>query len=347
MSWQLRETVAVPSGVSAVSFGADDTVIAGSEDGSLRWYTLPSTKVVKAIKALGEEIASIAYQPPKKSEQGSIWVASGRRVLSFPSDTSKMISTIQDAVVVVDIGEDDDDILNELSISENGKYLAFSSDSGAVGIMDLSSRLVTRMKSRHTTVCGSVKFIPDRPSEIVSGGFDSAILHFDIGQGSILSQRDITAPPPSGGISLSPPFVLSLSVGPSGLFVVSTADGRAWVGGGGEKRSDRKKKRPRRWEGLKEDDGLWLQVADGPIVGAAFTHDDRFLTCSLLGSLAEYTLSRGADGKLRAEQRWSASTQSLEKVNAIAGSQSRVAVAGFGKDGKGVIEIWHTVQDMQ
>ena len=75
------------------------------------------------------------------------------------------------------------------------------------------------------------------------------------------------APPPSEGISLSPPFVLSLSVSPSGLFVAGTADGRTWVGGGGEKRSDGKKKRSRKWEGLREDDGLWLQVADGPIVG--------------------------------------------------------------------------------
>ena len=36
-----------------------------------------------------------------------------------------------------------------------------------------------------------MKCIPDRPSEIVSGGYDSAILHFDIGQGSILSRFDI------------------------------------------------------------------------------------------------------------------------------------------------------------
>lgn len=37
-----------------------------------------------------------------------------------------------------------------------------------------------------------MKFIPDRPSEIVSGGYDSAVLHFDIGQGNILSRYDIS-----------------------------------------------------------------------------------------------------------------------------------------------------------
>ena len=77
---------------------------------------------------------------------------------------------------------------------------------------------------------------------------------------------------------------------------------------------------------------------------SAFTHNDRFLTCSLLGTLAEYILSRDADGKLQADQSWSASTRGLEKVNAMTASQTQVAVAGFGKDGKGVIEIWHTAQ---
>ena len=68
------------------------------------------------------------------------------------------------------------------------------------------------------------------------------------------------------------------------------------------------------------------------------------MTCTLLGILAEYNLSRDADGKLQAEQSWGASTQGLEKVNAIAANQTHVAVAGFGKDGKGVIEIWQTAQ---
>ena len=72
---------------------------------------------------------------------------------------------------MLDIGEDDDDFLNEvwlqafgcpeginvlpvsqLSISENGKYLAFSSDSGAVGVVDLASKVITRMKNCHTNV---------------------------------------------------------------------------------------------------------------------------------------------------------------------------------------------------
>ncbi|KAM5532069.1 hypothetical protein V8D89_012224 [Ganoderma adspersum] len=346
MSVELQTSILVPSSVSAVSAGPEGSLIVGSADGTVRWYMPPSTKVVKAIKSVGEEIASIAWLPRKKAEPVILWVASGRRAFCFALDSLKIINTSQDAAAVLDIGEDDDDVLNELSISENGKYFAFSSDSGAVGIVDLASKNITRMKNRHTTICGSVKFIPDRPSEIVSGGYDSAVLHFDIGQGNILSRYDITAPTPSEGatVSLSPPFVHSLSMSPTGLIVVSTADGRVWLGGGGEKRSDSKKKRSRKWEGLREDEGIWLQVADGPIVSVAFTHAERFLTCSLLGVLAEYSISRDSDGKLVATKGWSTSTRSLEKVNAMIADHCRVVVGGFAKDGKGVVEIWQRVE---
>nr|VWO98043.1 N/A [Ganoderma boninense] len=261
-----------------------------------------------------------------------------------------MIITVQDAVVVFDIGEDDDDVLNELNISENGKHLAFSSDSGAVGIVDLASKVITRMKNRHTTVCGSVKFIPDRPSEI-----GNILSRYDISRckstvhAMLIAQWYIflnaAAPTPSEGatVSLSPPFVHSLSVSPSGLIVIGTADGRVWLGGGGEKRPDGKKKRSRKWEGLREDEGIWLQVADGPVVSAAFTHADRFLTCSLLGVLTEYSISRDADGELVATKSWTTVTKALEKVNAMAADQSRILVGGFTKEGKGVVEVWQTV----
>ena len=143
----------------------------------------------------------------------------------------------------------------------------------------------------HPQVCGSVKFIPDRPNEMISGGYDCALLHFDFTKGTLLARLDLggshdivpiatnriltslAAPPPpsqSSGVSLSPPFVLATAFTPTGLFAASTADGRVWLGGGGEKRPAgtpaAKKKKTRKWEGLKDDEGLWLQVADGPVV---------------------------------------------------------------------------------
>jgi hypothetical protein len=38
-------------------------------------------------------------------------------------------------------------------------------------------------------VSGSIKFIPHRPRELVSGGYDTALLHFDFVEGKILSSH--------------------------------------------------------------------------------------------------------------------------------------------------------------
>jgi len=40
-------------------------------------------------------------------------------------------------------------------------------------------------------ICGSVKFIPDRPRELVSGGYDTYLLHFDIVKGRVLTRRQM------------------------------------------------------------------------------------------------------------------------------------------------------------
>lgn len=79
----------------------------------------------------------------------------------------------------------------------------------------------------------------------------------------------IAAAPPTTGISMSPPFVLSIAASSTGLIAATTADGRVWLGTGADKASpaaSEKKKRSRKWEGLRESSGIFTQVADGPVV---------------------------------------------------------------------------------
>lgn len=51
-----------------------------TDDGTLRLYELPAPKVVRAIKSLGSEIASIATLRSKDPQAGGLWIASGCRV---------------------------------------------------------------------------------------------------------------------------------------------------------------------------------------------------------------------------------------------------------------------------
>lgn len=78
--------------------------------------------------------------------------------------------------------------------------------------------------------------------------------------------RILAGLPPSSGISLSPPFVHSIAFSEHGVMAAGTADGRVWVGRGGDKTIVSRKRRSRKWEGLKENEGCWVSVAEGPVV---------------------------------------------------------------------------------
>jgi hypothetical protein len=50
------------------------------DDGSLRLYNLPETKVYKAVRGLGSDVSSIAWVHPTGTEIGNVLVAVGQKV---------------------------------------------------------------------------------------------------------------------------------------------------------------------------------------------------------------------------------------------------------------------------
>ncbi|KAG6817795.1 hypothetical protein H0H87_003203 [Tephrocybe sp. NHM501043] len=217
-------------------------------------------------------------------------------------------------------------------------------DSGAVGIIDLATKAVTRMRTKHESICGSVKFIPDRPRELVSGGYDTTLLHFDYHEGKILSTRKIPPFEAMGGMALSPPFVTSTAISSRGIIVAGTADGRLYIGYGGYKALQSKigkKKRSRKWEGLNEDQDLILKKAEGPIVALAFDDSDVLTMSTLLGVMSRYEIEVDNEGSVIVDQLWEEGTKSVKKVNALVVDDKRVIVGGLTAEGKGVVEIWN------
>ncbi len=47
------------------------------------------------------------------------------------------------------------------------------------------------------------------------------------------------------------------------------------------------------------------------------------------------------------ETSWTCETRGLEKVNAIAASKDWLAIGGFGKDEKGLVEVWSVSNDSE
>ena len=78
---------------------------------------------------------------------------------------------------------------------------------------------------------------------------------------------------------------------------------------------------------------------------SVFTSDgSHILTCTLLGKLAKHKVLYDAE-KLEIKTIWRGEAKSLQKVSAIALSDSWLAVGGFGQDEKGIVELWSPSSD--
>ncbi|KAF9558000.1 hypothetical protein CPC08DRAFT_736537 [Agrocybe pediades] len=338
----LEKSLSTPAHISSLTFGHAGHLFAGSDDGSLRVYDLSSFKVLKAIRGLGAEVSSIICVKRPGSELRDAWIAHGKTISKFQLASEKMIQSPEDALVTLAAGDEENDILNELALNADKSNLAFSLDSGVVGVVDLvNDNTITRMEEKHTSVCGSVKYVPDRPRELISGGYDTFLFHFDTAQNKVISHAFAA----TNGMALSPPFIMSLAVSVTGVLAAGTADGRLWIGFGGEKSPNTtaksSKKKAKKWDGLNEDESLLIKVAEGPIVAMAFTGPRRLTTSTLMGVITQYLLiyEEGKDSVLL-QQLWQKESTGLEKVNALVADEKRIIVGGFSSKGLGVIEIW-------
>ncbi|KAI5824693.1 hypothetical protein K523DRAFT_356639 [Schizophyllum commune Tattone D] len=126
---QISALALVPHNICA------DTLIAGSADGTLRVYDLTSGRVTRAVRGLGDEVASIAIDVPAKKAKSTddaskeaplrAWVACGRKILHFDlsptapmllSPNAPMLQTAKDALAAVDVCEEDEgDAVNGVS----------------------------------------------------------------------------------------------------------------------------------------------------------------------------------------------------------------------------------------
>jgi hypothetical protein len=90
------------------------------------------------------------------------------QVKLFSFDAQQLVQSHENAVTVIQVGEDEGDVVNEVSVttspvaflrtygqiclSDNQKTLAFTMDSGTVGVVDLATKSIQRMTTQHNSV---------------------------------------------------------------------------------------------------------------------------------------------------------------------------------------------------
>ena len=66
--------------------------------------------------------------------------------------------------------------INCLSLNETENLLASADDSGTIKILDLENKKISRSLKRHSNICASVAFRPQRPQSLVSCGLDMQVM---------------------------------------------------------------------------------------------------------------------------------------------------------------------------
>ena len=93
------------------------------------------------------------------------------------------------------------------------------------------------------------------------------------------------------------------------------------------------------WAGSCDSESIKNNLTDCRLI-SAFTAPTTLVTCSLLGKVAEHTVTYAEDSTARLTTTWTSTATDLAKVNALTASAEWLIIGGFSEDGKGVAEVW-------
>ncbi|ELR23338.1 WD domain, G-beta repeat-containing protein, partial [Acanthamoeba castellanii str. Neff] len=175
-------------------------------DGTARLWDEKTSKSVRCFAAFeGEAVASVAFgsQPSEM-----VFAAAGNKVFSFDLRKPDIIYKTFET----EYAHNQDEV-NSLAISPNGRFLATCDDSGDVKIIDLQSNTLFKSLRKHSNICSTVCFRGERrPWEVLSGGLDSLLVHWDFSRGRPIHHHDLVGLAMNSPQVVNPPFVHSIDV---------------------------------------------------------------------------------------------------------------------------------------
>lgn len=148
--------------------GADGFLASGAEGGEVTVWTQEGMPLAQLRLTSQDDVTCTVFSD---TSPGLLYVSHGETVsILDPRNLRKPAEELKD------VGEDE---INSLSVSETGASLALADDSGAVRVVDLQTGKVSRTLRKHTNICASVAFRPQRPQSLVSAGLDMQVRDTD------------------------------------------------------------------------------------------------------------------------------------------------------------------------
>lgn len=183
----------------------EDVVCSGSEDGTARIWDLRKKGGIRCLQTHKHSINSVLFSPNPATPL--LYCAEGHAIYCY--DLRRPEVVLKDTVALYDYNAEE---INQISLSEDGKLLAACDDSGETKIIDLEKRqLVHTLARRHKNICTSVLFRRGHAQEVITGGLDCNIVHWNIVRARHIHQEDLATEPKTAQ-TFNPPMAHSLSL---------------------------------------------------------------------------------------------------------------------------------------
>ncbi|NXC37548.1 WDR53 protein, partial [Penelope pileata] len=212
---------------SVLCLGAspEGLLASGAERGELTLWSPEGVPAGRLRLSPGEDdVAALAFSPrcPRRlyAAHGAAVAVLDTRALREPLERLRL----------------NEEEINCLALDETGGCLAAADDSGAIKIVDLEKKRVSR-SLRHANICSSVAFRPQRPQSLVSCGLDMQVMLWNLQKARPLwtvnlqeCETEEEEEMQSAGQLFNPPLAHSLSVASCGnIFGCGAQDGKVRI----------------------------------------------------------------------------------------------------------------------
>lgn len=160
----------------------DDIIACGYEKGFLNLWDLRCESPIlngRFGQANFDDVPSLKFKP------GEIHVASGKLIYHLDWRKVEKTSWCNPRYA---FNRDD---INQISISDNYEILAAGDDDNSVALIDLKKHCLMTHLKKHKNVVYTVQFRPGKSRELITGGFDCILSHWDVFKSRVLCSFDL------------------------------------------------------------------------------------------------------------------------------------------------------------
>lgn len=152
------------SSILCLNVNKDGLLASGAEGGELTIWSEEGTPLEHTLLQKSDDVTSVVFSP-----------TCSKRLYASHGETVSILDTrcLKEPVEHFHVNDEE---INCLSVNETDSLLGAADDSGVIKIIDLESKKLSRCLRRHSNICASVVFRPQRPQSLLSCGLDMKVI---------------------------------------------------------------------------------------------------------------------------------------------------------------------------